>query len=534
MNKVEQLKREKDSLDIIKDLERFAREGWESISDDDVQRLKWYGLFLRTPTPGLFMIRVRIPGGLTDASQIHTLGEISKNFGNGVIDITTRQQIQLRGLKIEDTPQVFELMDNVGLTSIQTGQDNVRNIMGCPVAGLNPKEVLDASSVLMDLNRHIQGNRTFTDLPRKFNAMISGCADNCHHAETQDLALIPAERKDSLGERKGFNVLVGGKLGSGGYRIASPLDVFVTQEEVVEVCSELILTYRDNGSREIRTQNRLAFLIDEWGEERFRRELEMRLGRSLDRAGTDLRNNETSKHIGIYRQKQSSMNYIGIRIVVGRISAEKLIGLAEVAEQYGNGEIRLSPAQTMIIPNVADGILGEALEHPLLKEFLYYPSGVSQDLVSCVGNDYCHLATIETKSRAVEVATKLEKTLKDTVPISMHWSGCPASCGNHLIADIGLLGKRIKVGKEVVDGVDIFMGGRTGKHPKQAIKILENVPCDILPNVLEQIIPFHTREKMHPIKGMKKSKNKNKVGASKSRKVEIDRVPFVVNGVSTN
>jgi ferredoxin-nitrite reductase len=506
LNKIERIKLEKDGLDIKKDIRRFAEEGWEEISEGDIQRLKWYGLFLRTPTPGFFMLRVRIPNGQTFSYQIKVLAQIAEGFGNGVIDVTTRQQIQIRHLKIENIPEVFELLEMGGLTSAQTGQDNVRNIMGCPVAGIHPKELLNASPEVLALTEHILNNREFSNLPRKFNVAITGCPDNCVHAETQDLALVPAS-KDEKGEQVlGFNVLAGGKLGSGGYRVASSLNVFVTPKEVLEVCRAVILIFRDHGSRENRSQNRLAFLLDEWGVDRFRAELEKRLKYSLSPAADEMRNVESSEHIGIYRQKQLSMNYIGLKIPVGRIMGSKLEKFAELAERYGNGEIRISPAQTLILPNVSDKNLGDLLEEPLLKELDYNPSSIMRGLVSCVGRDYCHLAAIETKGRALQVASKLEETLSETAPITMHWSGCPAGCGNHLVADIGLLGKRIKLRGEVVDAVDIFVGGRAGPDPKLAVKLMENVPCDVLPTVLEQVIPYHTRQKMHRKKGRRKPK----------------------------
>ena len=510
LNKIEKIKLEKDGLDIKKDIRRFAEKGWEAISDDNIQRLKWYGLFLRTPTPGHFMLRVRIPNGQTFSYQIKVLAQIAQGFGNGVIDVTTRQQVQIRHLKIENIPEVFELLEMSGLNSAQTGQDNVRNIMGCPVAGIHPKEVLNASPQVLALTEHILENREFSNLPRKFNVAITGCPDNCVHAETQDLALVPAS-KDVKGEPVlGFNVLAGGKLGSGGYRIASSLNVFVTPEQAKEVCRAVILIFRDHGSRENRSQNRLAFLLDEWGEDRFRAELEKRLKRSLPPAAKELRNAESSEHIGIYRQKQPSMNYVGLKIPVGRIMGNKLEQVAGLAERYGNGEIRISPAQILILPNVTDKNLGDLLEEPLLKELDYHPSSIMRGLVSCVGSDYCHLAAIETKNRALQVASKLEETLSETAPITMHWSGCPAGCGNHLVADIGLLGKRIKLGGDVVDAVDVFVGGRAGPDPKLAVKLMENVPCDILPTVLEQVIPFHTRQKMHRKKGLRKRKRVEK------------------------
>ncbi len=515
MNKIEELKLEKDGLDIKADIARFAKEGWESLDEADLTRLKWYGLFLRKPTPGFFMLRVRIPNGFARSFQIKALATIAHKFGNGMIDITTRQQVQLRHLKIDDIPVIFELLDEVGLTTLQTGLDNVRNIMGCPVAGMNPKEILNAYPVIEALNERILNNPEFSNLPRKFNVAITGCPQNCIHTETQDLSLIPASREKDGKTVFGFNVVAGGKLGSGGYRIASLLDVFVLPEEAVDVCVGIIGLYRDYGYRDVRTKNRLAFLLEDWGEAKFRSMLVRALGRELDPAGTDLREDLPHEHIGIFRQKQPMMNFVGLKIPVGRLDHSRFRHLADLAEKFGTGETRFSAGQTVILPNISDRKLGDLLDDPLLKEFDYSPNSVIKGLVSCVGKDYCSLATIETKSRAMEVAEKLAKKIPDTAPISMHWSGCPAGCGNHLVADIGLIGKRSRVNGTVVDAVDVFVGGRSGRYPTAAVKIMEDIPCDTLPDVLAQIVPYHTREKMHPVRKFKAAEKSRQDASSR-------------------
>jgi ferredoxin-nitrite reductase len=362
---------------------------------------------------------------------------------------------------------------------------------------LNPDELLDATPVVAAFTQEILNNRDYTNLPRKYNVAITGCPHNCLHTETQDLALIPAYRENGGMRLLGFNVLAGGKLGSGGYRIATPLDIFVTPDEAVSVCRAVTLVYRDFGSRESRNTARLAFLIEEWGEARFRAEVEARVGRALTPAGTDARNATTNDHSGLYRQRQAGLNYVGLKVAVGRIHADNLNRVAAMAERYGTGEIRISPVQMLIITNVSDRRVGQLVEEPLLKELPYNGSEVIKGLISCVGNDYCNLAVIETKARALETARHLENTLNGVRPITMHWSGCPAGCGNHLVADIGLLGKRSKVNGQVVDAVDIFVGGRSGPDAKQAIKILEDVPCEQLASVLERLVPYHTRAKLH-------------------------------------
>jgi ferredoxin-nitrite reductase len=498
MNKIEDLKRERDGLDIRDAIAEYARTGWESITDDDVQRLKWYGLFLRQPTPGLFMIRVRMPGGKTTSSQLRALAGIASAYGNGILDLTTRQQIQLRHIRIEHVPVIFRAMEDVALTSMQTGMDNVRNIMTCPVAGLSPDEVLDAGPLVSALTEELVGHRAYSNLPRKFNMAVTGCPDNCLHTETQDLALVPAYQGRDGVRVCGFHVLAGGKLGSGGYRIAGPLDIFVTAPEVIEVCRAIVGVYRDYGPRESRSTARLAFLLDDWGEASFRAEVEARVGRPLSRSGVNARKPTVKDHVGIYRQKQLGLNYVGLKVPVGRMTSVDLLAIAALAERYGTGDIRLSPAQTMIIPNVSDRHIGDLVEEPLLARFAYNPSPIMNGVVSCVGNDYCNLAVIETKTRAMQTAKALDAKLGSRVkPITMHWSGCPAGCGNHLVADIGLIGKKVKLDGRVVDAVDVYVGGRSGPDPKAATKLLEDVPCDALPSVLESLVPYHTREKMH-------------------------------------
>ena len=538
MNKIEVLKAEKDGLDIKEDIARYAELGWEAIPEDDIQRLKWYGVFLRNPTPGFFMIRVRIPGGRTTSVQIRALAHLANTYGNGVLDLTTRQQFQLRQLRIEHVPEVFRQMEEAGLCSLQTGMDNVRNIMTCPVAGLTAQEQLDATDLVKQLTQELVGNRDYSNLPRKFNMAITGCLDNCLHLETQDLALVPATVEGQDGTVIGFNLLAGGKIGSGGYRIATPLDVFVTPQEVVAVTGAILRVFRNHGCRESRTTARLAFLLDDWGEERVRREVQREVGWELSRAGTDSRKPSVNDHMGIYRQKHPALNYAGLKIPVGRIHADDLQGIAGLADTYGTGELRLAAHQAVIMPNIPDRVLGDLTEEPLLRRFVYNPTPVQKGLVSCVGSDYCNLAVIESKSRAVETAKRIEAMIgMELKPITMHWSGCPAGCGNHLVADVGLLGKKIKVKGQVVEAVDIFVGGRSGPDPKPAIKLLEDVPCDKLPEVLSGILPYHSREKMHRTKTKtisKRSVPRQAIDLKKTTNVTGDNVAALLISTSSN
>jgi ferredoxin-nitrite reductase len=289
---------------------------------------------------------------------------------------------------------------------------------------------------------------------------------------------------------KGFNVAVGGKIGSGGYRIASPLDVFVPPEDAAALCSHITLIFRDHGSRAARNRARLAFLIEAWGVTRFRAELQRRLGRPLMNAGRDARGSTTTDHLGIVRQKQAGLNCVGLAVAVGRITADQLFEVARLADTYGSGDVRITTGQNLILPNVPDRHVPALTGEPLLRELPHNPSEAIRGLVSCTGIDYCHFALIETKALALKTARRLEDALPPGRRLTMHWSGCPAGCGNHSAADIGLLGKNIRVDGALVDAVDVFVGGKSGPDARPGIRILEDVPCDELPQVLEQVIPY--------------------------------------------
>ena len=490
MNKIEAFKQEKNGLDVKQDLPRYAQEGWEAITDGDRERLKWLGVFFRRRTPGHFMMRVRIPNGMSNSAQFRAIADISQDSGKAFVDLTTRQQIQLRWFHIDQVDAIWNRLEEVGLVSLQTGMDNIRNVVGCPLSGLNPNELFDASPVAREYNDIFVGNKDYTNLPRKFNVVITGCRDNCSHAVTQDIALTPAI-KDLAGEEvRGFNVAVGGKQGSGGFRPASDLDIFVGPDEAAQLCSHITLIFRDHGHREARNKSRLAFLVDDWGVEKFRDELELRVGNPLSPAGQGAANAERTDHIGITPQIQPGLNSVGMVVPVGRMTSAQLLEVARLADTYGNGEIRLTIDQNLIIPNVSDALLPALKEEPLLQEFRCDPSEIMRGLVSCTGVDYCHFALVDTKALALETGRYLEEKLgSGAPPVTIHWSGCPNACGNHTAADIGLLGKKARVDGQIVEAVDVFLGGRMAAVAGLSAKTLENVPCDQVAQVLEELIP---------------------------------------------
>ena len=484
-----------DGLRILEHLPEIIRRGAESLTAAEKELLKWLGVFYRRPTPGKFMMRIRMPNGFVNSEQLRTIAELSRLMGDNVLDITTRQQVELRGFTLDCIPAIWQKLRGLDLRSLQTGMDNVRNINGCALAGLTPNELFDASPVVEELDRIIvgsEGNPEFTNLPRKLNITVTGCLDNCTHNESQDIALVPAKK----GGRAGFNVLVGGKMGSGGFTIASPLNVFVEIFQAVGVVLELVKIHRDHSPREARSKCRFRFLIEKWGIPRLRAELTARLGHELAFQGRDMRSSQQADHLGISRQKRARVAAVGLSIPVGRVNPEEMEELGRLADVYGTGEIRLTTGQNAVIPNVPRERVPQLFQEDLLEKFSPQPSPFVRGLVACIGTDYCSLALIETKGRAVELSKALdEKMGAGGKPLTIHWSGCPAGCGNHEAADIGLRGFKTKIGGKIVDAVAVYVGGRTGPYAVAGKEILATVPCDReFPEVMAKVIESYRRE----------------------------------------
>ncbi|MFT0744683.1 ferredoxin--nitrite reductase [Synechococcus sp. RC10B2] len=493
-NQFERLKSEKDGLAVKAELEAFARMGWENIPEDDRDhRLKWLGIFFRKRTPGKFMLRLRLPNGILTSGQMRKLAEILRPYGqDGVADITTRQNLQLRGIPIEDMPQVLRQLKEVGLTSIQSGMDNVRNITGSPLAGIDPDELIDVRGLTRKVQDMVtnngEGNPSFTNLPRKFNIAICGCRDNSVHAEINDLAFVPAFKEGKLG----FNVLVGGFFSARRCAEAIGLDVWVDPRDVVPLCEAVLLVYRDHGLRANRQKARLRWLIDEWGLEKFRVAVEQQIGHPLPRAAEK---DEVVWHkrdlLGVHAQKQLGLNFVGLHVPVGRLNVPEMRELARLAEVYGSGELRLTVEQNVLIPNVPDSRVAPLLKEPLLKKFSPNPGPLQRGLVSCTGNQFCNFALIETKNRAVALMEELEAELEIPQTVRIHWTGCPNSCGQPQVADIGLMGTTVRKDGKPVEAVDIYMGGEVGKDAKLGECVRQGIPCEDLKPVLVELLIEH-------------------------------------------
>ncbi len=492
LNKFEKIKAEKDGLAVKAELEHFAQIGWEAMDEGDRDyRLKWLGVFSRPVTPGKFMIRMRMPSGILTSGQMRVLAEVLQRYGaDGYGDITTRQSIQLRGIRIEDLPDIFRKFEQAGLTTIQSGMDNVRNITGSPVAGIDADELIDTRGLIRKVQDMItnngKGNPTFTNLPRKFNIAIAGCRDNSVHAEINDIAFVPAFKDGTLG----FNVVVGGFFSGKRCEAAIPLNAWVDPRDVVGLCEAILIVYRNNGLRANRQKSRLMWLIDEWGMEKFRSAVEQQLGYPLQTAAPkDEILWDKRDHIGIHPQKQPGLNYVGLHVPVGRFYAQDMFDLARIADVYGSGEIRLTVEQNVIIPNVPDSRVAALGREPLVQNrFLLEPENLSRSLVSCTGSQFCNFALIETKNRAVALIQELEAELHSPRPVRIHWTGCPNSCGQPQVADIGLMGTKVRKDGKTVEGVDLYMGGKVGKDAHLGTCVRKSIPCEDLKPVLREIL----------------------------------------------
>lgn len=398
-------------------------------------------------------------------------------------------------------PQILGYLKEVGLTSIQSGMDNVRNITGSPLAGIDPDELIDVRGLTRKVQDMItnngEGNPSFSNLPRKFNIAICGCRDNSVHAEINDLAFVPAFKNGRLG----FNVLVGGFFSARRCAEAIGLDVWVDPRDVVPLCEAVLLVYRDHGLRANRQKARLMWLIDEWGLEKFRAAVERQTGHPLPRAAEK---DEVVWHkrdlLGVHAQKQPGLNFVGLHVPVGRLNALEMMELARLAEVYGSGELRLTVEQNVLIPNVPDSRVAPLLKEPLLKKFSPNPGPLQRGLVSCTGNQFCNFALIETKNRAVALMEELEAELEIPQTVRIHWTGCPNSCGQPQVADIGLMGTTARKDGRVVEAVDIYMGGEVGKDAKLGECVRKGIPCEDLKPVLVELLREHfgARPRQHP------------------------------------
>lgn len=495
LNKFELYKLEKDGLDILEDLKRFAEQGFEAVTEDDLNLLKWAGVYAQKPkSDGYFMMRVKIPGGVMNAVQARTLAGIARDYGREVMDVTTRQAIQFHWLTVQSLPDVYRRLGNAGLTSIEACGDCPRTIVGNPLSGIDPDELLDTRPIVEEVHKFFHMNRDFSNLPRKYKISISGNMYNAGHAEINDLAFTPAIKEIDGKEIKGFHVMVGGGL-SAKPHLAQKLDIFVRPEEVLKVAVGVTTIFRDYGYREKRHHARLKFLVADWGAEKFRDEL-LKLTGPLPTRGKDMTLGWSAGYFyGVHKQKQPGLNYVGLSVPVGRFYADEMDELARLADKYGDGSIRTCNSQNLILPNIPDDKVNELLEEKLLRRLTPFPKPFTAYAVSCTGNEYCNLALVETKERMRSIAEYLDRTIDLDTPIRLHMIGCPNSCGQQQIADIGMQGALMKIDGKMVEAYDFAIGGTLGPDAKFNVKLKGRVPADRLAQAIAHLVAFFKENK---------------------------------------
>ncbi|EJV59909.1 ferredoxin--nitrite reductase [Bacillus mycoides] len=497
LNQTEKKKLEKDGLEIFNDIPYYAENGFESIPKEEWDAFKWAGLYLQRPKEaGYFMMRVNIPSGIITNAQAEVLASIAEDYGRDVLDITTRQAIQFHWLEIGQIPDIFKRLARVGLSSAGACGDITRNITGNPLAGIDANELFDTTSIVKEIYDYFQHNEEFSNLPRKFKMSISSNIYNSANAEINCVAFTPAT-KEIDGEKKvGFHIKVGGGLSARPY-LAEELDVFVLPEEVKAVSIAIATIFRDFGYREKRHLARLKFLVADWGAEKFKEKLVEYTGLLQSKGESALKGWNAGYFYGVQDQKQEGLKYVGFNVPVGRLHAEEMFEIARIAKQYGNGQIRTCNSQNFIIPNVPPENVAGLLSEPLFEAISANPKSFIGHAVSCTGIEYCNLALVETKERLRKIAEYLDTQIALDVPVRIHMVGCPNSCGQRQIADIGLQGIKLKTKeKGIVEAFEIYVGGTLLDGGAYNEKLKGKIDGEDLPDVLVSFLSYFQKNKL--------------------------------------
>ena len=493
----ERIKQEKDGLDVIHDIYRYAQEGFETITDDDFERFKWYGVYRQKPKDsGYFMLRTKVPGGQLTGAQACKLSDLAERYGRGFCDLTTRQTVQMHWLRIEDMPTIFAELSEVGITTSGACGDDTRNVGGCPVAGVDATEIIDGTAQMREINEKLTDNRAFSNLPRKYKITLCGCRIQCAQPDINDVGFFGLQR----GDEAGYGVKVGGGL-SAAPHMAQPLPVFIRPEQVWPVTEAISTIFRDQGYRLKRSRARFKFLVADWGAERVLEEVEKLLGYTLDRH-TDFPVvfDQESDHLGVCEQKQPGLWYVGVSFAGGRVRNSALQKCGELAARYaapGKDAVRLTNKQNLILLNIPTENL-DALKAELDEAGLVYaPSNFRKGCVSCTGIEFCNIAVAETKNRMIRLVEQLEATSGwYKGKIRVHFSGCPSSCGQHQIADIGFRGARTKLPNgETVDAFDLFIGGRLGLNRRFNELLKGKILASDVHRTVDKLLRFYDSRK---------------------------------------
>jgi len=508
--KVERLKREKFAWERLDEIREFARQGHGSIPPE------WLGTYFRTwgiytQGDGLgvvggkngegnstqyFMVRIRIPNGLLTSEQARELASISQDYGRGVADITVRQNIQLHWVTIENIPDLIDRLQRIGLTTTGACGDVVRNVTGCPVAGIDGHELIDASPFALAIDRELGGNKDFYNLPRKFKMSVTGCSSWCSYPEINDVAFTATTRMRNGVKEIGFSVRVAGGLSTEPH-LAVRLNAFVRQEQVLDVARGVAQIFRASEVlRQSRDKARLKYLFLQhgWTAESFLAELERQIGFALDPAEPEEIPADIHRdHLGVHRQKQNGLYYVGASVLRGRITPAQLRSVAELAEIHGDGHVRLTVQQNILLINISEARVNQVISELNLVGLPVAVSAFARGTVACTGSEFCKLALTETKGFARWLSRELEERLPGfEEQIKLHITGCPNSCGQHWIADIGIEGKKIKAAGKMVDAYYFCVGGSVGQIASIARPVGYRCAATDVPDAIERLLTTFT------------------------------------------
>jgi ferredoxin-nitrite reductase len=492
LNAVEIWKSAKHGFDVWPDLLRWAQEGTpgDRLEEADVHRLKWYGLFWRKVDRDRYMIRIRIPGCEMTAEQARAIAFIAYEAGHGIVDVTTRGNIQVQGLPIQKLPGITAALDRVGLTARQTGFDNIRNVTSHPLSGVDPDELIDTRDLARAITNLFVGNRDLSDLPRKFNIAVNGRADSGPSDWTQDITWLALRGSDGV---VGFRLLIGGTQGQNPH-LAWPVPVCVPPDQVVDVTYRILQVFRELGSRsDKRTRVRFRYLIERIGPDGVLEDVERRLGAALPRfPAAPPAPNAQETFVGWFPQKQAGRWTVGIAVPMGRLTWQQMEGLSILAKKFGDGTLRTATDQNLLLPHVRS-TSRDMLGHELAALGLGFETdALTKALVACTGRQFCGLAITETKGYGFQLLEELRRRRVQTYGIRIAMSGCPNACAQHHTADIGLKGAKVRKGLRIVDGFDVYLGGGVSGSLQLGTLYKKGVPFGQLAQHLEQVVrEFH-------------------------------------------
>ncbi len=503
----------------LSDQEKFKRElhpfdGYEKLKaqaatntppkPDDNFRWRFFGLFYCAPTQNTYMCRLRIPNGILSAAQFEGVADAAERYGGGFTHVTTRANLQLREVEPKNAVALVEHIQDIGLCSRGSGADNIRNVTGTPTAGVDPQELLDTRPYAREWHFHILNDRTLYGIPRKFNVGFDGAGVIAVLEDTNDIGFSAVEVKDGFGVEPGiwFRLAIGGITGHKDF--AKETGVIVKPSEATQVADAVVRVFIDHGDRTNRVKARLKYVIDAWGVDKFLAATEEKLGRKLVRVPVEALKPrpvfDRLAHIGVHKQKQAGLNWIGVALPVGRVTGAQMRGIAAVARRFGDGDIRLTVWQNFLISGVADHDVAAASAAIEELRLGTTANALRAGLIACTGNTGCKFAASDTKRHANEIATWCETRVAIDTPVNIHLTGCHHSCAQHFISEIGLLACKVQETEDgdAVEGYHILVGGGFGPYAALGREMYRDVKADDAPKTVERILKAFVANRTSP------------------------------------